>query len=454
MKKITLLVIFFITSYSYSQSSQSVLFMDKENGVYTLPCKVNGIPMKFIFDTGASNVSISLTEAQFLAKQGLLNDDEIFGSVKYQIANGEVKEGTRIVLSQIEIGQHVLNNVEAFITHELNSPLLLGQSAISKLGKIEIEGNKLVITTVNPRNRFEFLNIDLSKHINDFGYSAWDLQQPLNPYELETIQKDNYHFLSRYEFDKEVVLFSESGFIPIILLQKTFTGGNYQSDNEEKAKLFFEEITQVITEKYGSYSTKNARVIEWNSPDYQMMLNLTSDNIVVLTYNNLNIKYFEKSKKTVSKDDSSNNDEVKIVHTEEVVANSLMDFFNDFLEVLKQEEVRSFARLENNILKIYFEKSPQVWPSHEDVEMRREIQKLEQQMIRNYSEFVVLNSFKTKKDLQVLNNSNIKTIMFILDISYADNSKSRLTKQVSANTLIGSRIPISKNDFFHMLTNQ
>ena len=45
--------------------------MKKINGVYQIPCKVNGIPMNFIFDTGATDVTISLVEAKFLIKQGL-----------------------------------------------------------------------------------------------------------------------------------------------------------------------------------------------------------------------------------------------------------------------------------------------------------------------------------------------------------------------------------------------
>ena len=42
--------------------------MREENGVYTAPCKVNGLQLRFIFDTGASDVSISLTEAVFMIK--------------------------------------------------------------------------------------------------------------------------------------------------------------------------------------------------------------------------------------------------------------------------------------------------------------------------------------------------------------------------------------------------
>jgi aspartyl protease family protein len=39
--------------------------MQKDGGVYKVPCTVNGLKLEFIFDTGASVVSISLTEAIF-----------------------------------------------------------------------------------------------------------------------------------------------------------------------------------------------------------------------------------------------------------------------------------------------------------------------------------------------------------------------------------------------------
>ena len=446
MKNLTLLFLLTFSYHTYSQSSESVLFMEKENGVFTLPCKVNGIPMKFIFDTGASNVSISLTEAQFLAKQGLLKESEILNSVKYRIANGEVQEGTRIILRQIEIGKHVLKNVEALITQELNSPLLLGQSAISKLGKIAIDGEKLIITSEDVNNRFEFLNIDLTKHINDFGYSAWDLQEPLTPYALEILKENNTHFLSTYKFDKEVALFSQEGYIPIIVLQKEFKNEKYHGDNERNAKKFFKEITKVITEKYGSHSTANARVIEWNSPDYQMMLNIASDNSVMLSYNNLNIQYLENSGDVIPK--TTKRYEDKPIQD---FATSLRDYFNDFLKSLKQQDIRSFARLDKNTLEIHFEKQPQIWPSSEEAYMQIEIKKMEKTMIENYSEYVITNSFKSSDDLKILRNSKLDRIKFILEISYADNTSSRSVRQVFINELVNSRTPISRSEFLRIL---
>ena len=78
--------------------------MKKENGVYTTPCVVNGLRLRFIFDTGASNVSLSLTEAIFMLKNGYLNESDLHGSSYSQIANGDIVENTSVTLNEIEIG--------------------------------------------------------------------------------------------------------------------------------------------------------------------------------------------------------------------------------------------------------------------------------------------------------------------------------------------------------------
>lgn len=119
--------------------------MEKEGGVYTVPCKINGVPLRFIFDTGASDVSISLTEAAFMMKNGYLKKEDIGESVYYSIANGDVAKGTKLNIKEIEFSGLKLYNIEASIVHETSAPLLLGQSVIEKLGKIQIEGNKLTI---------------------------------------------------------------------------------------------------------------------------------------------------------------------------------------------------------------------------------------------------------------------------------------------------------------------
>jgi len=144
MKKIIILI-FSILIAHYVSNAQTVIKMKKENGVYTIPCKVNELKLKFIFDTGASDVSISLTEAIFMLKNDYLSKNDIIGTEKYSIANGEIAEGTTIILKVIEIEGLKLYNVRASIVHNLEAPLLLGQSAIEKLGPIQLNGDELII---------------------------------------------------------------------------------------------------------------------------------------------------------------------------------------------------------------------------------------------------------------------------------------------------------------------
>jgi clan AA aspartic protease (TIGR02281 family) len=143
--KIIVICIVYLLTFNNSIYSQKIIEMEKINGTYQIPCKVNGIPMKFIFDTGASDVTISITEANFMIKQGLLTSEDIIGKTNYEIANGDIIEGTQIYLKTIEIGNLTLKNVKASVINKQNSPLLLGQTAISKLGKYSINKNYLII---------------------------------------------------------------------------------------------------------------------------------------------------------------------------------------------------------------------------------------------------------------------------------------------------------------------
>lgn len=151
MKKLTLTLaaVFFII---LSVFSQTTIKMEKKGGVYVVPCKVNGLDLKFIFDTGAGDVSISLTEALFMIKNGYLSENDIIGTEYYRIANGEINEGTKILIKEIQFAGLYLYNVEASIVHNLDAPLLLGQSAISKLGEFQFDSNGGTLTILNAPN--------------------------------------------------------------------------------------------------------------------------------------------------------------------------------------------------------------------------------------------------------------------------------------------------------------
>lgn len=134
-----------------STNAQETIKMKKESsGVYTIPCEVNGLKLRFIFDTGASAVSVSLTEATFMLKNGYLKDSDITGTTNVQTADGKIAENYTVTLKELKIGSVTLNNVQAVVSNGLDAPLLLGQSVLDKLGHCSIKEGNLVLNEIRP----------------------------------------------------------------------------------------------------------------------------------------------------------------------------------------------------------------------------------------------------------------------------------------------------------------
>lgn len=119
--------------------------MEAANGVYLVPINVNGLDLKFIFDTGASSICISSAEAAVMVKQGKITRDDILGQQQFQDATGDISVGTIVNLKSVEIGGIVLHNVEATVVDNIQAPLLLGQTALAKFGTISINYDQLTI---------------------------------------------------------------------------------------------------------------------------------------------------------------------------------------------------------------------------------------------------------------------------------------------------------------------
>jgi clan AA aspartic protease (TIGR02281 family) len=115
------------------------------NGVTKVDCTINGLPLNFIFDTGASDVTISQTEANFMFKNGYLSQRDIIGKQRYQTADGNVSIGTTFILNHINFGGLELTGVKASVVANQKAPLLLGQTVLKRLGKIEIDNERRVL---------------------------------------------------------------------------------------------------------------------------------------------------------------------------------------------------------------------------------------------------------------------------------------------------------------------
>jgi aspartyl protease family protein len=120
--------------------------MNKVHGVFEVPVTINGVNMSFIFDTGASIVSISQKEASLLMERGSLTEEDVLGMANFTDANGDVSEGTIVRLRSMQLCGRELQDVEASVVPNQIAPLLLGQTALGYFGEITIDNHQETIT--------------------------------------------------------------------------------------------------------------------------------------------------------------------------------------------------------------------------------------------------------------------------------------------------------------------
>ena len=187
-------------------TSDTVVYIPftKGNGVYHVKCNVNGLDLDFIFDTGASDVTLSSNEATFMLKQGYLLSKDIKGEKYYMNANGSIDEGVVVNLREVNLGGLVLNNINATIVNNDHAPALLGQSVLAKFGKIEIDYNRQQIKITRVGNGYSETTTSPSR-------SDGMLQQARNgASELLTLLKNtqaNPKFKSKLQTDRDGVAY-------------------------------------------------------------------------------------------------------------------------------------------------------------------------------------------------------------------------------------------------------
>jgi aspartyl protease family protein len=120
----------------------TIVKMKEENGVRYIPAKINGQELNFVFDTGASNICISVLEAMVLIKNGTLTREDFIGKEHFIDATGRVSAGAKISLRTVSIGDRELNNVDAIVVENPEALCLLGQSVLEKFGSYKIDNIK------------------------------------------------------------------------------------------------------------------------------------------------------------------------------------------------------------------------------------------------------------------------------------------------------------------------
>jgi len=113
---------------SNTPSSASVVLRADTGGHFVTDGQINGLPIRFIVDTGATVIAIPLGDARRLAL-----DYRRGQSVIMNTANGQAS-GYRIRLDTVRVGDIAVNNVDAVVLESSAIPAaLLGMSFLSRM---------------------------------------------------------------------------------------------------------------------------------------------------------------------------------------------------------------------------------------------------------------------------------------------------------------------------------
>ncbi len=136
MIKINILLPDEIFSINNPQVKRNVVKIKKSNGVYAVPVEINRVlKIDFIFDSGASDVSISSDIASTLIKTGTIKKEDWLPGGYYKLADGTIAKSKRFKIRSIKIGNKIVKNVTCSITNSSEAPMLLGQSILKNFGK-------------------------------------------------------------------------------------------------------------------------------------------------------------------------------------------------------------------------------------------------------------------------------------------------------------------------------
>lgn len=125
-------------SVAFSSGGDVVLQRDS-SGHFFVDAQVNGMPVHFLVDTGASGVALTTADAQRVGLQFSRGEFTTVG----RGASGPVN-GAFVTLGRVSVQGKSVENVDGAII-DGGDTSLLGQSFLSRMGTIEIKGDRMVI---------------------------------------------------------------------------------------------------------------------------------------------------------------------------------------------------------------------------------------------------------------------------------------------------------------------
>ena len=127
-------------SRSQQRAGGELEFRRGSDGHFYIDAEVNGRPMRFLVDTGASDIVLTPADARRL---GFTPSALTFNRI-YETANG-VGRGAPVVLDNVTVGAIRFQAVPASVNDSPMSDSLLGMSFLDRLSGYEVRGDSLIL---------------------------------------------------------------------------------------------------------------------------------------------------------------------------------------------------------------------------------------------------------------------------------------------------------------------
>jgi aspartyl protease family protein len=109
-------------------------------GHFVIEAEVNGVPVTFLVDTGASEIVLTLADARRLG----FDPRRLEFSQRFRTANGEV-QGAPVQLRELRLGQFSLYDLDASVNAAPLPVSLLGMSFLERLRGYRVEDHRLIL---------------------------------------------------------------------------------------------------------------------------------------------------------------------------------------------------------------------------------------------------------------------------------------------------------------------
>jgi aspartyl protease family protein len=130
-----------IPRQAYEASSGSVTLPRARDGHYYLTATINGTPLRFVVDTGATDMVLTRADAEAAG----LSPDNLNYLGRASTANGEVRTAY-VRLDEVELGGVRDTDVPAVVNEGEMRQSLLGMGYLQRWGRIEITNGELILT--------------------------------------------------------------------------------------------------------------------------------------------------------------------------------------------------------------------------------------------------------------------------------------------------------------------